>query len=116
MSVPPDPPDPAAGSPQVSETAQLARERLRREIERVREGVEELLDEQAGGVGDEESLRSELERLRIETRGYVKSKVRKAEKRLASSVREIDIRTELLEQQLEQVEAERERSEWRIYT
>jgi chromosome segregation ATPase len=128
MSPAPEPVDSAAGggTPEVSAAAQIARERLQREIERVRVGVEEMLDEQeARGQASEgargghwpaaEDLRRELEGLRLETRDYVKKKVRKSEKKLQRSMREIDARTDALERRIDQVEAEREAAEWRIH-
>jgi chromosome segregation ATPase len=126
MSAAPEPVESAAGGgPEISAAAQIARERLQQEIERVRVGVEEMLDEQearghvVGGAQDRASagddLRRELEGLRLETRNYVKKKVRKSEKKLRRSVREIDARTDALERRIDQVEAEREAAEWRIH-
>jgi hypothetical protein len=103
-----------------SDAAKLARERLHEEIERVRIGVEEMLAEQEGGrvhgqgVNPEE-LRRELDELRIETRGYVKRRVRKSEKRIRRSVRDLEARSERLEQRIDQVEADREAAEWRVH-
>jgi chromosome segregation ATPase len=127
MSPAPDPVESAAGggTPEISAAAQIARERLQQEIERVRVGVEEMLDEQEargnvvkggqrhGPAG--EDLRRELDSLRLETRNYVKKKVRKSEKKLQRSVREIDARTDALERRIDQVAAEREAAEWRIH-
>jgi hypothetical protein len=104
-----------------SDAAKLARERLHEEIERVRIGVEEMLAEQEGGrvhgqgVSPEE-LRRELDELRIETRGYVKRRVRKSEKRTRRSVRDLEARSERLEQRIDQVEADREAAEWRVHS
>ena len=102
-----------------SEAAQLARERLHEEIERVRIGVEEMLAEQEGrgaaARADAEELRRELDELRIETRGYVKRRVRKSEKRIRRSVRELEARSDRLEQRIDQVEADREAAEWRVH-
>lgn len=127
MSTAPEPGEPAVprGMPELSEAAQLARQRLHEEIERVRSGVEELLDEQesAGtgrdrervfGVPDAE-LRRELDQLRLDTRRYVKRKVRKSEKKLERSVRELEARSDELGQRIDQVEADREAAEWRIH-
>jgi chromosome segregation ATPase len=103
---------------EVSEAAQLARERLREEIERVRNGVEEMLDEQESGGGHGpagDDVRRELDKLRLETRTYVKRKVRKSQKKLERSAREIDARTDELERRIVQVEADREKAEWRIH-
>jgi chromosome segregation ATPase len=101
---------------EASEAAQLARQRLQEEIERVRTGVEEMLGELdvRGGQGDD--IRRELERLRLDNRDYVKRRVRKSEKKLEKSVRRIDARTEELERRIDRVEAEREQAEWRIHT
>ena len=104
-----------------SDAAKLARERLHEEIERVRIGVEEMLAEQEGvrihgqGVNAEE-LRRELDQLRIETRGYVKRRVRKSEKRIRRTVRDLEARSEQLEQRIDQVEADREAAEWRVHS
>jgi hypothetical protein len=103
--------DPA---PAISVAAERARERLHEEIERVRIGVEEMLAEQEGG-GDR-TLRRELDALREEMRKQVKRRVRKAEKRIGRSVREIDERTRALERRLDAFEQERRYAEWRIHT
>jgi phenylalanyl-tRNA synthetase alpha subunit len=90
--------------------AEQARQRLHEEIERVREGVEEMLVEQ--GNGDAE-LRRELDAIRDEvqreTRDYVKKRVRKVEKRT-------DKRIGKLERRLDRVEQDRRYAEWRIHT
>jgi hypothetical protein len=104
-----------------SEAAKQARERLHEEIERVRIGVEEMLAEQEGRGGpgrgiDAEQLRRELDELRIETRGYVKRRVRKSEKRIRRSVRDLEARSDGLEQRIDQVEADREAAEWRVHS
>jgi predicted nuclease with TOPRIM domain len=106
---------------EASEAAQLARERLHAEIERVREGVEEMLDEQEarGGRAPQgfaaEEVRRELDRLRLETRSYVKRRVRKSEKKLKRSVRRLEARSDELEQRINQVEQDRNAAEWRIH-
>jgi len=101
-----------------SDAAQLARRRLHEEIERVRRGVEEMLDEQESRAATPggEDLRRELEQLRIETRAYVKRRVRRSEKKLKRSFREIEARSDALERRLEEVEAGREEAEWRIHS
>jgi hypothetical protein len=104
-----------------SEAAKLARERLHEEIERVRIGVEEMLAEQEGRRGhgqgvNAEELRRELDELRIETRSYVKRRVRKSEKRIQRSVRDLEARSDRLEQRIDQVEADREAAEWRVHS
>jgi acyl carrier protein phosphodiesterase len=102
------------GPPPISAAAEAARERLHEEIERVRVGVEQMLGEQEGG-GDP-ALRRELDALREEMRKYVKRRVRKVEKRLRGSMREIDERTSALERRFEAFEQERRYAEWRIHT
>ena len=119
MSAAPDQVDPdvPVGTPDFSHAAQVARQRLHEEIERVRLGVEEMLDEQVrGGSTAAADTRRELDELRIETRGYVKRKVRKSEKRLARSMRELDDRTDRLERRIDKVEADREAAEVRIHS
>ena len=93
--------------PDPSVAAEQARARLHEEIERVRVGVEEMLAEQEGG-GDAE-LRRELDRIREETRRYVKKRVSKAEKRL-------DKRIDKLSRRIDQIEQDRQYAEWRIHT
>jgi chromosome segregation ATPase len=117
MSAAPDPiePDPPSGTSELSHAAQVARERLHEEIERVRLGVEEMLDER-DSTGDASEVRRELAELRIETRNYVKRKVRKSEKKLERSMRELDARTERLERRIDEVEAGRDAAEVRIHS
>jgi hypothetical protein len=99
--------------PDPSAAAEQARARLHEEIERVRRGVEEMLAEQGGGDPD---LRRELDLIRAETRGYVKKRIRKTEKRLDKRIDALNSRTRDLEQRLEQSEQDRKYSEWRIHT
>ena len=129
MSAAPEPVDPAATTrtPEISEAAQQARERLHEEIERVRSGVEEMLGQhESAAVAtrhpnpfvasvDNEEIRRELEKLRIETRDYVKKKVRKSEKKLKRSVRELEERSDELEERIDRIQAEREEAEWRLH-
>jgi hypothetical protein len=110
----PGDPGPLPESPAISEAAEVARERLHEEIERVRVGVEEMMAEQAGG-GDA-ALRRELESIREETRDYVKRRVRKSEKRLEKSIDRIDRRMRMLEERVEAAEQDRRLAEWRIHT
>jgi chromosome segregation ATPase len=104
VSTQPDPPEVAADR---------ARERLHEEIERVRNGVEEMIAEQEGG--DVAALRGELDQLRTESRAMVKRRVRKAEKRLNRRIDEVDARTSELAARLDRVEQERKYAEWRIH-
>jgi len=96
-----------SAGPDPSVAAEQARARLHEEIERVRVGVEEMLAEQEGG-GDAE-LRRELDRIREETRRYVKKRVRKTEQRL-------DKRIDKLSRRIDQIEQDRQYAEWRIHT
>jgi hypothetical protein len=90
-----------------STAAEQARQRLHEEIERVRVGVEEMLAEQEGGGN--EDLRRELDRIREETRTYVKKRVAKTERR-------IDKRLGKVERRIDQIERDRQYAEWRIHT
>jgi chromosome segregation ATPase len=94
--------------PDPSVAAEQARARLHEEIERVRVGVEEMLAEQGDGH-DHPELRRELDRIREETRRYVKKRVRKTEQRL-------DKRIDKLSKRIDQMEKERQYAEWRIHT
>ena len=96
-----------SAGPDPSAAAEQARARLHEEIERVRVGVEEMLAEQEGG-GDAD-LRRELERIREETRRYVKKRIGKSEKRL-------DKRIDKLSRRIDQMEQDRQYAEWRIHT
>jgi 3-methyladenine DNA glycosylase AlkC len=89
-----------------SVAAEQARRRLHEEIERVRNGVEEMLAEQGT---DDEALRRELDALREDTRLYVKKRLGRAQKRT-------DKRLSKLERRIDQVEQDRKYAEWRIHT
>ena len=110
----PNPVDPSlpSGVPGISAAADRARAQLHEEIERVRQGVEEMLDEQNPLDAD---VRRELDSIREETRLFVKKRVRKTEKKLERSIAEIDARTQQLEQRIDQVEADRQAAEARIH-
>jgi ElaB/YqjD/DUF883 family membrane-anchored ribosome-binding protein len=112
----PNPVDPAqpSGAQSISAAADRARTQLHEEIERVRLGVEEMLAEQ--GSPADTDLRRELDALREDTRLYVKKRVRRTEKKLGRSVREIDARTTELEKRLDQLDAERRLAEYRIHS
>jgi chromosome segregation ATPase len=113
----PNPVDPSqpSGEPSVSAAADRARAQLHEEIERVRNGVEEMLAEQQDAPGGDE-LRRELDALREDTRLYVKKRIRRSEKKLGRSVGEIDARTRQLEKRLDQLDAERRLAEYRIHS
>src|SRR4029077_20641904 len=91
-----------------------ARAQLHEEIERVRQGVEEMLAEQSS-PGDED-LRRELDALREDTRLYVKKRIRRSAKKLNRSVRKIDARTTELETRLDRLDAEPRLAEYRIHS
>jgi hypothetical protein len=112
----PNPVDPSLPpwAPGISVAADRARAELHEEIERVRLGVEEMLAEQGEPINTE--LRRELDALREDTRLYVKKRVRRTEKKLERAVEKIDDRTRLLEQRIDQVEADRQAAEYRIHT
>lgn len=116
MNAAPNPVDPSlpSGEPSISAAADRARAELHEEIERVRRGVEEMLAEQNEPVNID--LQRELDSVREETRLYVKKRVRKTEKKLERSVEKIDDRTRLLEQRIDQVEADRQAAEYRIHS
>lgn len=114
MSYPPNPGEPSRPEPAgISAAADRARAQLHQEIERVRIGVEEMLSE--SGKADP-ALQRELDSIREETRLYVKKRVRRTEKKLARSIREVDARTAALEQRIDQVEADRQAAEYRLHT
>jgi hypothetical protein len=109
---PAEPSLPPAG-PGISTAADRARAELHQEIERVRRGVEEMLAESGN---EDANLRRELDSIREETRLYVKKRVGKTEKKLERSIRQVDDRTRVLEQRINQVEADRQAAEYRLHT
>ena len=118
MNAVPNPLDPTPGGdrPPISLAAERARAQLHQEIERVRNGVEEMLSEQAAAGAEDEALRRELDALREDTRLYVKKRVRRTEKKLNRSIEEIDERTARLERRIDQVEGDRAAAEYRIHS
>ena len=98
---PGEPPQPAGES--ISAAADRARAQLHEEIERVRRGVEQMLDEQNAPPGSD--IRRELDAMREDTRRYVKKRIRKSERRTAA-----------LEQRLASLDAERRLAEYRIHS
>lgn len=116
MNAGPNPVDPSQPpeSPSISAAADRARAELHEEIERVRRGVEEMLAEQSSPVDTD--LRRELDALREDTRLYVKKRIRRSEKKINRSVREVDERTTALERRLDQLDAERRLTEYRIHS
>ncbi|HET7418603.1 MAG TPA: hypothetical protein VFJ61_13355 [Solirubrobacterales bacterium] len=116
MSEPRNPDDPARppGEESISASAERARAQLHEEIERVRRGVEQMLDEQNAPLNSD--IRRELDTMQEDLRRYVKTRIRKSQKRTDRSIRRLEDRTEALEQRLDAVDAERRLAEWRIHT
>jgi predicted RNase H-like nuclease (RuvC/YqgF family) len=111
---PVEPPD--ASDPPISLAAERARAQLHQEIERVRNGVEEMLAEQTAAGASDEALRRELDALREDTRLYVKKRTKRTERKLERRIDNVEERTERLEARIDQVEAERAAAEVRIHT
>lgn len=120
-----DPGRPTGGDESISASAERARAELHTEIERVRRGVEQMLDEQDAPLNDD--LRSELEliqrdlRREIDTahedvRRYVKTRIKKSQKRSDRSIKRLENRTTTLEQRLDDLTEERRQAEWRIHS
>jgi molecular chaperone GrpE (heat shock protein) len=109
---PVDPPTP--GEPSISASADRARAALHEEIERVRRGVEQMLDEQNAPLNSD--LRRELADLREDTRLYVKKRIKRSEKRTARSISKLEDRTDALERRLDDLAAERRLAEYRIHS
>lgn len=114
MSSPPDEPPRPPGEESISAAAERARAQLHEEIERVRRGVEQVLDEQNAPVNSD--IRRELDTMQEDLRRYVKTRIRKSQKRTDRSIRRLDDRTTALEQRLDGIDAERRLAEWRIHT
>jgi hypothetical protein len=108
---PADPTPPAAAS--LSAAADRARAQLHEEIERLRVGVEEMLAEQSQPIDPE--LRRELDDMREETRLYVRKRLKKSERKMERSLERVEDRTRVLEQRVDEVEADREAAEVRIH-
>ena len=118
MNAVPNPVDPTPGGdqPPISLAAERARAQLHEEIERVRNGVEEMLTEQAAAGAEEEALRRELDALREDTRLFVKKRTKRVERKLDGRIDGVEQRTERLEARIEQVEADRAAAEVRIHS
>lgn len=112
----PDPPDPSrpAGEESISASAARARAQLQEEIERVRHGVEQMLDEQQAPLNSD--IRRELDDMQDDLRRYVKKRIRKSERRTDESLSRLEARTTALELRLAGLDAERRLTEWRIHT
>jgi hypothetical protein len=114
VSTPPEEPERPTGEESIAASAERARAELHAEIERVRRGVEQMLDEQNAPLNSD--IRRELDTMQEDLRRYVKSRVRKSQKRTDRQVRRLEGRTAALEQRLDSMDAERRLTEWRIHS
>jgi exonuclease VII large subunit len=110
----PDDPGSPPGEESISASAERARAELHAEIERVRRGVEQMLDEQNAPLNSD--IRRELDTMQEDLRRYVKSRIRKSQKRTDRRVTRLEDRTATLEQRLDSMDAERRMTEWRIHS
>lgn len=113
-ALPPDDPGRPTGEESIAASAERARAELHAEIERVRHGVEQMLDEQNAPLNSD--LRRELDTMQDDLRRYVKTRIRKSQKRTARSIRRLENRTTDLEHRVEGFEAERRLAEYRIHS
>lgn len=113
MNPAPDDPSRPSGEESISASAERARAQLHEEIERVRRGVEQMLDEQNAPLNSD--LRRELDTIQEDLRRYVKNRIRKSQKRTDRRVGRLEDRTSTLEQRLDGIDAERRLAEWRIH-
>jgi hypothetical protein len=110
----PDDPNPPSGEESISASAERARAELHAEIERVRRGVEQMLDDQNAPLNSD--LRHELDTMQEDLRRYVKARVRKSQKQTNRRVGRLEDRTAALEERLDGIDAERRMTEWRIHS
>ena len=110
----PDDPGNHPGEESISASAERARAELHAEIERVRRGVEQMLDEQQAPLNSD--LRRELDTMQEDLRRYVKTRIRKSQKRTDRRVGRLEDRTATLEKRLDGIDAERRMTEWRIHS
>jgi len=111
---PPDDPNRPSGEESISASAERARAELHTEIERVRRGVEQMLDEQNTPLNSD--IRREFDTMQEDLRRYVKTRVRKSQKQTNRRVDKLEDRTATLEQRLDSMDAERRMTEWRIHS
>lgn len=114
VSNPPDDPNRPPAEESIAASAERARAELHAEIERVRRGVEQMLDEQNAPLNSD--IRRELDTMQDDIRRYVKTRIRKSQKRTDRSIRQLENRTTALEQRLDGQDAERRLAEWRIHS
>lgn len=112
--LPPDDPGRPTGEESIVASAERARAELHAEIERVRHGVEQMLDEQNAPLNSD--LRRELDTMQEDLRRYVKTRIRKSQKRTDRSIRRLETRTTDLERRVENLDAERRLAEYRIHS
>jgi DNA anti-recombination protein RmuC len=110
----PDDPNLPSGEESISVSAERARAELHAEIERVRRGVEQMLDEQNTPLNSD--LRQELDTMQEDLRRYVKTRIRKSQKQTNRRFNRLEDRTETLEKRLDSIDAERRMTEWRIHS
>lgn len=116
MSPAPNPDDPLRPPDEesISASAERARAQLHEEIERVRRGVEQMLDEQNAPLNSD--IRRELDAMQTDLRRYVKKRIRKTERRTQTSINRLEARTTALEQRVAGLDAERRLAEYRIHS
>ena len=114
VNLPPDDPGFSSGEESIAASAERARAELHAEIERVRRGVEQMLDEQNEPLNSD--LRRELDTMQEDLRRYVKTRIRKSQKGTNRRVKRLEDRTTTLEQRLDDLAAERRHAEWRIHS
>jgi hypothetical protein len=73
-----------------------------------------MLDEQSAPLNSD--IRRELDTMQEDLRRYVKTRIRKSQKRTDRRVNRLEDRTTTLEQRLDSIDAERRLTEWRIHT
>lgn len=112
-TTPPDDPG-RLGEEAISASAERARAELHAEIERVRRGVEQMLDEQNTPLNSD--IRRELDTMQEDLRRYVKTRIRKSQKRTDRRFNRLEDRTEALEKRMDGIDAERRLAEWRIHS
>jgi predicted nuclease with TOPRIM domain len=113
-TTPPDDPNRPSGEESITASAERARAELHAEIERVRRGVEQMLDEQNAPLNSD--LRRELDTMQEDLRRYVKTRIRKSQKQTNRRFNRLEDRTETLEKRLDGIDAERRMTEWRIHS
>jgi hypothetical protein len=73
-----------------------------------------MLDEQNAPLNSD--IRRELDTMQEDLRRYVKTRIRKSQKRTDRRVGRLEDRTTNVEQRLDSMDAERRLTEWRIHT